>query len=182
MDLHEIFSIVPQWANRYEVTRNLTQPHLPSFVMTYHDLATQLNQTFKSLPNLDWSPWNFQHRPTVSKHIWSDPKPDPTSPTLICHDLSWPTHPIKTNTYKSAKPFFLMRPEKQLYFSINNMKSTLNSFIKLKSGFMCSFDPRPENLASTPPPMPQNCPGEFCYPPGFQSAFKRLQDSRMQLI
>ena len=41
MDLHEIFSIVPQWGNKYEVTLNLTQPHLPSFVMTYHDLATK---------------------------------------------------------------------------------------------------------------------------------------------
>ena len=40
MDLHQIFSICPQWANRYEVTLNLTQPHLPTFVMTYHDLAT----------------------------------------------------------------------------------------------------------------------------------------------
>ena len=55
MDVHEIFSIGPQWAKRYEVTRNLTQPHLPSFVMTYHDLATQLNQIFISQPNLDWS-------------------------------------------------------------------------------------------------------------------------------
>ena len=42
----------------YEVTLNLTQPHLPSFVMTYHDLATQLNQTFKSQPNPDGSPQN----------------------------------------------------------------------------------------------------------------------------
>ena len=33
MDLHEIFSIGPQWANRYEVTLNLTQPHLPSFII-----------------------------------------------------------------------------------------------------------------------------------------------------
>ena len=23
------------------------------------------------------------------KNIWSDPNPDPTSPTLICHNLSW---------------------------------------------------------------------------------------------
>ena len=69
MDLHKIFSIGPQWANRYEVTLNLTQPHLPSFVMTYHDLATQLNQIFISQPNLDGSPQNFQHRPTVGKQI-----------------------------------------------------------------------------------------------------------------
>ena len=47
MDLHKIFSIGPQWANRYEVTLNLTQPHLPSFVITYHDLVTQLNQTLQ---------------------------------------------------------------------------------------------------------------------------------------
>ena len=40
----------------YEVTLNLTQPHLLSFVMTYHDLATQLIQTFISQPNLDGSP------------------------------------------------------------------------------------------------------------------------------
>ena len=39
-----------------------------------------------------------------------------------------------------------MHPEKQLYFSINNMKSTLNSFIKLKSGFMCFSDPLPRKL------------------------------------
>ena len=44
MDLHEILSIGPQWANKYEVTLNLTQPHLPSFVMTYHDLP---NSTLK---------------------------------------------------------------------------------------------------------------------------------------
>ena len=69
MDLHEIFSIGPQWENRYEVIRNLTQPYLPSFVMTYHDLATQLNQTFKSQPNFDGSPRNFQHRPKVGKQI-----------------------------------------------------------------------------------------------------------------
>ena len=69
MDLHEIFSIDQQWANRYEVTLNLTQPYLPSFVMTYHDLATQLNQTFISQPNLDGSPRNFQQRPTVGKQI-----------------------------------------------------------------------------------------------------------------
>ena len=83
MDLHKIFSIGPQWANKYEMTLTLTQPHLPSFVMTYHDLATQLNQIFKSQPNLDGSPRNFQHMPTVDKQILSDPKPDPTSPTLI---------------------------------------------------------------------------------------------------
>ena len=50
-------------------TLNLTQPHLPSFVMTYRDLATQLNQTFKSQPNLDGSPQNFQHRPPVGKQV-----------------------------------------------------------------------------------------------------------------
>ena len=69
MDLHEIFSIGPQWANKYEVTLTLTQPYLPSFVMTYHDLGTQLNQIFISQPNLDGSPQNFQHRPTVGKQI-----------------------------------------------------------------------------------------------------------------
>ena len=69
MDLHEIFSIGPQGANRYEVTLNPTQPHLTSFVMTYHEEATQLNQTFISQPNLDGSPQNFQHRPTVGKQI-----------------------------------------------------------------------------------------------------------------
>ena len=53
----------------YEMTLNLTQPHLPSLVMTYHDLATQLIQTFISQPNLDGSPQNFQHRPTVGKQI-----------------------------------------------------------------------------------------------------------------
>ena len=53
----------------YEVTLNLTQPHLPSFVMTYHDLATQLIQTFISQPNLDGSHRNFQHRPRVGKQI-----------------------------------------------------------------------------------------------------------------
>ena len=115
MNLHEIFSIGPQWANQYEVTRNLTQPHLPSFVMTYHDLATQLNQIFISQPNLDWSPRNFHHRPTVAKQIWSDPKPDLTSPTLICHDLSWPTHPIKTNTYKSAKSICIFFSQVQVW-------------------------------------------------------------------
>ena len=77
-----------------------------------------------------------------------------------------------------------MRPEKQLYFSINNMKSTLNSGIKLKSfRFHVSHSTRfQETRPPRPLPMPQNCPGEFCYPPGFQSAFKRLQDSRMRLI
>ena len=70
MDLHEIFRIGPQWANRYEVTLTLTQPHLPSFVMTYHDLATQLNQIYISQTNLDGSPQNVQHRPTVGKQIW----------------------------------------------------------------------------------------------------------------
>ena len=69
MDLYEIYSIGPQWANKYEVTLNLTQPHLTSFVMTYHDLATQLNQIFLSQPNLDESPRSFQHRPTVGKQI-----------------------------------------------------------------------------------------------------------------
>ena len=157
MDLHEIFSIGPQWAKKYEVT--LTQPHIPSFVMTYHDLATQLNQIFISQPNLDGSPRNFQHRPTVGKQIWSDPKPnttsppsfvmtyhdlatqlnqifisqpnldgsprnsqhrptvgkkiwsdpnpDPISPTLICHDLSWPSHPIQSNFHISAKSWWI---------------------------------------------------------------------------
>ena len=52
MDLHEIFSI-DQWANRYEVTLNLTQPHLPSFVMTYHDLPTQLKQILKDQPKIN---------------------------------------------------------------------------------------------------------------------------------
>ena len=66
---HEIFSIGPQWANRYEVTLKPTPPHLPTFVMTYHDLATQFNQTFIYQPNLDGSPQNFQHRPTVGKQI-----------------------------------------------------------------------------------------------------------------
>ena len=79
----------------------------PSFLMTYHDLATQLNQTFISQPNLDRSPQNFQHRPTVGKQIWSDPKPDPTTPTLICHDLSWPSHPIKSNLHISAKSWWI---------------------------------------------------------------------------
>ena len=60
--------------------------------MTYHDQATQLNQIYIYQPNLDRSPQNFQHRPTVGKQIWSEPNPDPTSPTLICHDLSWPSH------------------------------------------------------------------------------------------
>ena len=69
MDLLKIFSIGPQCANKYEVNLTLTQPHLPSFVMTYHDLATQLNQIFISQPNLDGSPRNFQHRPTVGKQI-----------------------------------------------------------------------------------------------------------------
>ena len=35
--LYTIFSIGPQWENRYEVTLNLTQPHLPWVFMTYHD-------------------------------------------------------------------------------------------------------------------------------------------------
>ena len=52
MDLHEIFSIGQQWANIYEVTLNLTQPHLPSFVMTYHDLPTQLNQILINQPKI----------------------------------------------------------------------------------------------------------------------------------
>ena len=69
MDLREILSIGPQWANKYEVTLTLTQPHIPSFVMTYHDLATQLNQIFISQPNLEGSPRNSQHRPTVGKQI-----------------------------------------------------------------------------------------------------------------
>ena len=42
MDLHEIFSIGPQWANRHELSLNFTQPQLPQMVMTYHDLATLL--------------------------------------------------------------------------------------------------------------------------------------------
>ena len=53
MDLHEIFSIGPQWANRYEVTLNLTHPHLPSFVMTYHDLPTQLKQMHIYQPKIN---------------------------------------------------------------------------------------------------------------------------------
>ena len=107
LDFHKIFSIGPEWANKYEVTLTLTQPHLPSFVMTYHDLAPQLNQTFISQPNLDGSPRNFQHRPTKGKQIWSGPKPNPTSPTLSCHDLSWPSHPIKSNLHISAKSWWI---------------------------------------------------------------------------
>ena len=67
----------------------------------------QLNQTFKSQPILDGSLNYFQHRPRVGKQIWSDPKPDPTSPTLICHDLSWPSHPIKSNFQISAKSWLI---------------------------------------------------------------------------
>ena len=81
--------------------------HLTSFVMTYHDLATQLNQTFISQPNLDGSPGNFQHMTTVGKQIWSDPQSDPTSPTLICHNLSWSSHPIKSNLLISAKSWWI---------------------------------------------------------------------------
>ena len=29
MDLHEIFRIGPQWANRHELNTNFPQPHLP---------------------------------------------------------------------------------------------------------------------------------------------------------
>ena len=53
MDLNEIFSIGPQWANRYEVTLNLTQPHLPYFVMTHHDLPTQLKQILINQPKIN---------------------------------------------------------------------------------------------------------------------------------
>ena len=55
------------------MTLTLTQPDLSSFVMIYHVLATQLNQTFKSQPNLDESPQNFQHRLTVGSIPIFDP-------------------------------------------------------------------------------------------------------------
>ena len=34
-------------------------------------------------------------------------KPNPTSPTLIRHDLSWPSHPIKSNLHISAKSWWI---------------------------------------------------------------------------
>ena len=53
MDLHEIFSIGPQWANKYEVTLNLTQPHLPLFVMTYHDHSHPIKTSQTQTPQTD---------------------------------------------------------------------------------------------------------------------------------
>ena len=35
------------------------------------------------------------------------PKLNPTSPTFLCHDLSWPSHPIKSNLHISAKSWWI---------------------------------------------------------------------------
>ena len=36
MDFHDILILGSQWANIHVVNSNLTQPHLPKMVMTYH--------------------------------------------------------------------------------------------------------------------------------------------------
>ena len=53
MDLHEIFRIGPQWANRYEVTLNLTKPHLPSFAMTYHIVTVIPSLTISQIKDIN---------------------------------------------------------------------------------------------------------------------------------
>ena len=45
LDLHEIFILCPQGSNRYEVTLNLTQPHKPEVVLTYHEHSSTTKTT-----------------------------------------------------------------------------------------------------------------------------------------
>ena len=65
----------------YEVTLNLTQPHLTSFVMTYHDLATQF---YISVKNQDkdtklsgYDPWGLPSTSITPKPclLYTSPSP-----------------------------------------------------------------------------------------------------------
>ena len=42
MDINEMFSIGLQWAITHEDNLNLTKPHLPKMVVTYHNNALQI--------------------------------------------------------------------------------------------------------------------------------------------
>ena len=60
------------------------------------------SETRISRPNLVGSSWNFQCMTTVGKQTWIEHQLHPTLPTPSGLDLSWPSHPIKTNTYKPS--------------------------------------------------------------------------------
>ena len=93
--LHTIFSIGPQWENRYELTLNLTKPQLPWVFMTYHDHSQPIKtNTYEPLClaqiYVDFHNIFIQHRFIKFKQIWNDPKPGSISFNLFGHDLSWP--------------------------------------------------------------------------------------------
>ena len=83
MDLYKIFNIGTQTSNRYGVTLNITQPHIPWVVLTYHYHSHPMKtNTYKSL-YLCRILMDVYEILTVVKLIWIGPKIDPTTPTPL---------------------------------------------------------------------------------------------------
>ena len=83
--------------------KHYNQPSLDSTLDSrlYYQLSIY-SETHISRPNLVGSSWNFQCMTTVGKQTWIEHQLHPTLPTPSGLDLSWPSHPIKTNTYKPS--------------------------------------------------------------------------------